>query len=62
MDLDKKRRERNISLVQRMKRGEDLMNSAKEDTYFPPRPMIKKDLEVMNKLYKKTTPIFKIIK
>ena len=48
----KQRRERNLDLVRRMRRGEDLMLSRTEDTFFPIRPVIKKDREALAKLYK----------
>lgn len=59
MDIvTKKRIEQNKDIVKRMKQGEPLMGKA-EDTWFPPRQIIKKDMELVNRLYGTTTTVKK---
>lgn len=53
-DLEKRRAERNADLVRRMRRGESLALIPTDQTFFPPRPMCKKDLKLMRKLYTPT--------
>lgn len=50
---EKKRKQENDRIIERMKRGESLATVPTEATWFPPRPTIKKDL---TKLYTLSTP------
>jgi hypothetical protein len=43
-DLESKRKRENKDLIERMKRGENLSRIPPEATWYPPRPLIKKDL------------------
>lgn len=42
-ELDKKREERNRELVERMRQGDSLSQFNPQLSFFPPRPVIKKD-------------------
>lgn len=53
-DLEKQRLERNADLVRRMKLGESLALIPTDQTFFPPRPSLKKDLKAINRLYTPT--------
>jgi len=46
----RKRKEFNEDIVKRLKAGEPLQEKA-SITYFPPRPIIQKDTELVKKLY-----------
>lgn len=45
------RRQRNSDLVRRMRRGDPLKPMDLDLSRFPPRQMIKKDLDVIQRLY-----------
>ena len=49
LDLRKKHNEQ---LIRRMKSGEPLWSYDSKASWFPPRPMIEKDPEAIQKLYK----------
>ena len=49
------RERRNKDLVRRMKKGENLTAYNTQDTWFPNRPLIKKDKELIKKLYNEET-------
>jgi hypothetical protein len=51
-EIERKRKEANRLLVERMRNGDALQFSA-EMTYFPPRPIIQKDKKAMAKCYNK---------
>ncbi len=52
MTKDEERRAKeNADLVDRMKRGESLARCSPTDTWFQPRPIIKKDPVEIKKLY-----------
>jgi hypothetical protein len=53
VDLKKKRDERNRDIVERMKRGESLTSFNTKNSWFPPRPVIEKNKEVLKLLYEK---------
>lgn len=46
---DEERKKRNQDIIRRMKRGDPLQGRS-SDTWFPPRPTIKKDKEAIKKL------------
>ncbi len=48
---NKLRKDRNLELIRRMKKGENLASFDSEASWFPPRPIIKKDIHIMKKLY-----------
>ena len=48
----RKRKEKNDEILRKLKAGESLSLSQVRDSWFPPRPKIKKDTEAMRKLYK----------
>lgn len=48
INLDDERKKRNKDIIERMKKGESLARYKPQDTWFQPRPIIKKDL---TKLY-----------
>ena len=54
-DEDEKRKERNRSLINRMKSGEDLSLYKSSDTWFPPRPVIQKNRDAIRRLYGETS-------
>lgn len=47
------RKERNLSLVKKMRNGESLNSFNSVDSWFPPRPIIEKDGEAIQRLYGK---------
>lgn len=48
MEENKEERKlRNKDLIRRLKAGEDLSTMSMQDSWFPPRPIIKKDTEKM---------------
>lgn len=47
----KLRSDRNRNLIQRMKDGEELNQFDAQASWFPPRPIIKKDKNAISKLY-----------
>ncbi len=49
--MDAKRKAENDDLIARMKRGESLSRCAPQDTWFQPRPTIKKDQKEMARVY-----------
>lgn len=52
MDKDEKRRKsENDDLIRRMRMGESLVRVDVLDTWFPPRPTIKKDKDAIRRLY-----------
>lgn len=51
-EIDRKRKEANRLLIERMRDGDALQFSA-EMTYFPPRPLIVKNKKDIEKLYGK---------
>ena len=48
---DEKRRKHNEDLIRRFKAGMNILNYSAEDTWFPPREIIKKDKEKVKQLY-----------
>ena len=48
---DKARNKRNKSIIERLMRGETLATVPQSATWFPPRPIIKKNQEALGKLY-----------
>ena len=46
------RKRHNEQLIRRMKSGEPLWSYDSKASWFPPRPMIEKDPEAINRLYK----------
>lgn len=61
MDSEKKRiKQSNDSILSRLKRGESLATVPPEATWFPPRPLIEKDL---SKLYSITpkSPLLSLV-
>lgn len=49
--LEDARKNRNKELVERMRAGERLSNFSAQLSWFPPRPQIKKDENLISKLY-----------
>ena len=49
-DLNRSRQEKNNDIIRRLKKGDSLQYDA-TNTWFPPRPVIKKDEKVLKKLY-----------
>ena len=47
------REQRNLDLVRRMRRGESLSSFDRSLSWFPPRPIIKKNQKDLSKLSKK---------
>lgn len=47
------RKKENDDLIARMRKGESLSRCRPQDTWFQPRPLIKKDKEAISRLYKK---------
>ena len=45
------RKKHNEDLINRMKQGESLQNQTAADSWFPPRPVIKKDSAALKELY-----------
>ena len=48
------RNKRNQDLIRRMNEGEVLCSFDSKDSWFPPRPIIKKDKKALKRLYEKT--------
>jgi hypothetical protein len=46
------RKQHNLELIRRMRSGDSLCSYNSTDSWFPPRPMVKKDKDAMAKLYK----------
>lgn len=53
---DLERMQRNRDLLRRMESGANLSLMSPEQTFFPPRPLIKKDKEIIQALYGKEPP------
>lgn len=51
MTPEEKRKAKNDDLIRRMREGEDLKLYNASDTWFPPRPIIKKDQSLVDKLF-----------
>ena len=51
-EKDEERRRRNEDLVRRMKLGENLKRFDSEMSWFPPRPIIKKDRKLMEQVHR----------
>jgi hypothetical protein len=47
-----RRREKNKSLLERVERGESVSLIPPSATHYPPRPVIKKDRALVEKLYR----------
>ena len=45
------RKKHNADILQRMKEGDTLQSYDSHDSWYPPRPIIKKDEKVLAKLY-----------
>jgi len=58
---EKKRKQENDRIIERMKRGENLTTVPAEATWFPPRPIIKKDLSKLYTLTPKETKFTVIV-
>lgn len=52
-DQKQARLQKNNDLIRRMRSGEDLRVMTPDQTFFPPRPVIKKDAQLMLRLYGK---------
>lgn len=52
---DKRRNDRNKDIVDRMRAGDKLSSFSSHDSWFPPRPIIRKDKSLMAKLYNEET-------
>lgn len=50
MDKDRRKKE-NDELLRKMRDGESLMHTKTSSTWFPPRPIIKKDLKEQKRLF-----------
>jgi len=50
---DKARKKRNKDLIHRMKAGHDMKAFDSAESWFPQRPLIKKDKKAMRRLYKR---------
>lgn len=50
------RRQHNLDLVRRMRGGESLNAYDSKASWFPPRPMIKKDEKEISRVYKAKSP------
>jgi hypothetical protein len=50
------RRQHNLDLVRRMRGGESLNAYDSKASWFPPRPMIKKDEKEISRVYKAEAP------
>lgn len=50
MTPEERRRKENADLIERMKRGEQLSLIDQQASWWPPRPIIKKDWEIIRKL------------
>ena len=50
-EIEKKRNKHNKNIVERMKRGEDLVEFDEMESWYPRRPKIKKDKKIIAKLY-----------
>lgn len=51
MTGDEHRRRENRDIIERMKRGETLVKTDVMSTWFPPRPIVKKDKREMARIY-----------
>ncbi len=51
LNLSDRRAAHNDQLIDRMRRGDSLWAFDSQSSWFPPRPLIKKDTKLMNKLY-----------
>lgn len=49
---EQKRREHNGDLIRRMKDGETLTSFDSTSSWFPPRPIVKKDQRAIERLYR----------
>lgn len=52
-EKEKRRKNRNQEILQKMKDGDPLTNFDSMSSWFPPRPTIEKDKKVMEQLYSK---------
>lgn len=52
-----KRKQANYELIQRMRAGSPLQRFSAQQSWFPPRPIIKKDRRAVARLYASATPI-----
>jgi hypothetical protein len=50
-EIERKRQKHNKEIVERMRRGEELAEVDMMESWFPPRPIIKKDKKLMSRLY-----------
>ncbi len=50
-NLNKIRSSHNKELIRRMRNGESLTSFDSQSSWFPPRPIIEKDAEAINRLY-----------
>lgn len=57
MDIKEKRKNRNKDLIERLKRGESTQLIPTQMTWYPPRPIIKKDNEIVKQLYGDTAKV-----
>lgn len=55
-NLVERRREHNRDLIRRMRNGDSLKTVDSRASWFPPRPIIKKDPDAIRKLYKDGLP------
>ena len=53
MTEQERRKQRNRDIIERMFRGETLATVPQAATWFPPRPIIQKNQEIISKLYGK---------
>ena len=56
INLNDRRTAHNDQLIDRMRRGDSLWAFDSQSSWFPPRPIIKKDAQMINMLYKKESP------
>lgn len=52
-DLETRRKKNNQDIVKRMREGDSLTSFNSVGSWFPPRPVIKKDKNAMFKIHKK---------
>lgn len=57
---EKKRKNRNRQIIEKMKRGEDLVAFDAFSSWFPPRPILKKDKKALEKLYGKRLKVVEV--
>lgn len=54
-----RRKQHNKKVLKKMEKGESLSSFNSQSSWFPPRPIIKKDKKAVEKLYK-NTPSFSL--